>query len=142
MNFARGAIARAARSKTRLEPGSPFPRGRSFPDMATGLSRLDRAHTRDTTRGWCGAAVAKASDVRSVGLDAELDEALEANLFRRVLTEPEVAFVTAEPEATRGFLAKLVFSAKECVYKCLLPLSSELLDFKDVELTRPIVGRF
>jgi 4'-phosphopantetheinyl transferase EntD len=100
------------------------------------------AHTRDATRGWCGAAVARTSAVRSVGLDAELDEPLEAKLFRRVLTDAELTWVTAEADATRGFVAKLVFSAKECVYKCQHPLSSEFLDFRDVELTPPSEGRF
>jgi 4'-phosphopantetheinyl transferase EntD len=93
------------------------------------------AHTRNRERGFCGAAVARASDVRSVGLDVELDTPLERALWSRVLTENERALLEQGPESLRGFLSKLVFSAKECAYKCQYPLSRQFLEFHDVEVS-------
>jgi len=52
-----------------------------------------------------------------------------------VLTAKERALIEARPEPERGFLGKLVFSAKECVYKCQYPLSRQFLEFADVEVT-------
>jgi len=94
-------------------------------------------HTRDRGRGFCGAAVARASVVRAVGIDAEFDEPLEKKLWRRVLTKREAAWISARPEAEQGFLGMLVFSAKESVYKCQYTLSQEFLEFAEVELEPP-----
>jgi 4'-phosphopantetheinyl transferase EntD len=93
------------------------------------------AHTRAKDRGWCGAAVARASTVTALGLDAEIDEPLEHKLWERVLTPAERAFILGHPEHEQGFLAKLVFSAKECTYKCQYPRSLQFLEFADVEVT-------
>jgi 4'-phosphopantetheinyl transferase EntD len=93
------------------------------------------AHTRNRERGFCGVAVARASEVRSVGLDVELDTPLERALWRRVFTERERGRIEQEPEPAQGFLGKLVFSAKECAYKCQYPLSRAFLEFQDVEVT-------
>lgn len=93
------------------------------------------AHTRSRERGFCGAAVARASDARSLGLDVEFDTPLERALWARVLTEGERALIEQRPESLRGYLSKLVFSAKECAYKCQYPLSKQFLEFHDVEVT-------
>ena len=93
------------------------------------------AHTRSRERGFCGAAVARAAEVRSVGLDVERDEPLARNLWQRVLTAGEQARIEEKPESEQGFWGKLVFSAKECAYKCQYPLSRQFLEFADVEVT-------
>jgi 4'-phosphopantetheinyl transferase EntD len=99
-------------------------------------------HTRARDRGWCGAAVARAAGVRAVGIDAEFDEPLEPKLYERVLTPGERSRLTELPEAERGRYAKLVFSAKESVYKCQYPLSRTFLEFKDVEISVETGGAF
>jgi 4'-phosphopantetheinyl transferase EntD len=93
------------------------------------------AHTRNRERGFCGAAVARAADVRSLGLDVELDAPLERALWVRVLTDRERALIEERAESLQGFLGKLFFSAKECAYKCQYPLSRQFLEFHDVEVT-------
>jgi 4'-phosphopantetheinyl transferase EntD len=91
-------------------------------------------HSRTRNRGWCAASVARSSDVRSIGIDGELDEPLERKLWARILLPSEQAFIEARAEAEHGYLAKLFFSAKEATYKCQYPLSREFLEFSDVEL--------
>ena len=74
------------------------------------------------------------SDARAVGIDGEVDEPLERKLWTRILLPSEEAFVLAHPDELRGFLGKLVFSAKEATYKCQYSLTREFLDFADVHV--------
>jgi 4'-phosphopantetheinyl transferase EntD len=100
-------------------------------------------HSRARNRGWCAAAVARKTDVRSIGIDGELDEPLERKLWSRILLPSEQAFIEARADAEHGYLAKLFFSAKEAFYKCQYPISREFLEFSDVELTAdPESGSF
>lgn len=92
------------------------------------------AHTRAEERAFCGAVVAHSFAARSLGLDVELEAPLEPKLWKRILREREVEWISGLPEAERGFSAMVVFSAKESVYKCQHALSRTFLEFADVEL--------
>ena len=115
-------------------PNVPVPQGSDrapvWPEGIVGSI----SHTSRSGLFWCGAAVAHAEKARSLGLDAEIDEPLEQRLYSRVLTRQERSRLGDEPAELRGFLAKLVFSAKECVYKAQYPLSKAFLEFADVEV--------
>jgi 4'-phosphopantetheinyl transferase EntD len=101
------------------------------------------SHTRRGSFGYCCAAVARASDLSAIGVDAEADEPLERALFARVMTPHELSLLGATEEAEQGLLGKLVFSAKESVYKCQHPLSGVFLEFTDVEVALDLAaGRF
>jgi 4'-phosphopantetheinyl transferase EntD len=78
------------------------------------------------------AVAATATRMRSIGVDLEPDVALDADLVRRVCRPEEVARVPASVALSRW--AKLVFSAKESVYKCIAPLTGVFLEFEDVEI--------
>lgn len=94
----------------------------------------------DTT---CVAAVARASQVRSLGIDVEDDTPLARDLVATVCTLEERAWLATQPEETRGRLAKLIFSAKEAVYKCQYPVSHRVLDFDAVLVTPDVdTGQF
>jgi 4'-phosphopantetheinyl transferase EntD len=88
------------------------------------------AHT-DT---FCIAAVARRGAVRSLGVDAEPDEPLEAELWKSICTPHDLDRLTAAPSAVRGRLARVVFSAKECIYKVQYPLTGVFLEFHDADL--------
>ncbi len=81
------------------------------------------------TRTWCAAAVARRADVRSVGLDVEQDAPLRPKLWDTVCTRRDLAWLQAQPEAARGWLAKALFSAKEAAYKAQYLLTAQLLGF-------------
>lgn len=81
-----------------------------------------------------GGVDGEASAVRALGLDVEADVPLEEELRASVLTERELAWLDEQPQAERGALAKLVFSAKEAVYKAQYTFSRTMLDFHEVEL--------
>ena len=82
--------------------------------------------------GYRGCAVALAEDVRSLGIDAEVNAPLPAGVLRRV------AF-GRERELEGGHegtcLDRLLFSAKEAVYKAWYPMMGRGLSFEDVEIS-------
>jgi 4'-phosphopantetheinyl transferase EntD len=85
--------------------------------------------------GYCAAAVAPSSALRSIGIDAEVNNPLPDGVDRHVLTEAELAW-TAEIGAADGInWPTLIFSAKESVYKAWHPLTREWLGYLDAEVT-------
>jgi len=78
----------------------------------------------------CAVAVARAADgFRSLGLDIEPATGIKPELLRIVCLPEERAYLDAQPAGERGLLSKMIFSAKECAYKCQYPLSRAFLDF-------------
>ncbi len=87
------------------------------------------------TRGYCGVAVARASSgLQSLGLDAEPEEEIRDEIVRRVTTGREQAAIARLDGVERGIMGRLLFSAKESVYKCQYPLTRRFLEFGDVEI--------
>jgi 4'-phosphopantetheinyl transferase EntD len=84
------------------------------------------------TDTWCAAAVARAEDLRSLGIDLEAATPLKEALWRRVCTEKEREWLRQLPNS--GLMGKVLFSAKESVYKCQYPLTTRFLGFHAVEL--------
>ena len=141
----RDAIEGAA--QTRVEQ---FTAGRVCSRMA--LGRLGVAATTPIERGedrapvwppgfigsishtdtWCAAAVARAGDLRSIGIDLEPATPLKEALWRRVCTTDERERLRQRPDP--GLMGKVVFSAKEAVYKCQYPLTTQFLGFHAVEV--------
>lgn len=86
------------------------------------------------TRGLCVAMVARAGAIRGIGVDLELSDPLPADLWPEVLTIAERADLDRLPDADRGRTAKLIFSAKECTYKCIYPQIQTVLGFWEMEI--------
>jgi 4'-phosphopantetheinyl transferase EntD len=91
--------------------------------------------------GYRAAAVAYARDVLTIGVDAEPDEGLPAGVL-------DVVAVPREQERLRHLAAaapatcwdRLLFSAKESVYKAWFPLTGQWLDFQDVDISIDAAG--
>lgn len=92
------------------------------------------------TRGLCVAAAARRADIRSLGIDAEPDEPLEPDLWDTICTDEEIAWLGGQPAESRGRLARILFSAKESVFKCQYPVTRDWLDFKDVTIRLGATG--
>jgi 4'-phosphopantetheinyl transferase EntD len=83
----------------------------------------------------CVAAVARADDgYLSIGLDIEPAQDLPDDILDTVCTIAEIEWLARQPLARRGLLARLIFSAKECTYKCQYPLTRRLVDFHAFEV--------
>ncbi|MEU2391455.1 nuclear transport factor 2 family protein [Streptomyces sp. NPDC007369] len=90
------------------------------------------------TEGVCAAAVAPAADVAGIGIDIEPAQPLPDEVLNLVCTPGERHQL---PPGTSALLfAKVVFSAKESVYKVLYPLTGRFWDFHDVELSLDLPG--
>ncbi|KXK59657.1 4-phosphopantetheinyl transferase [Micromonospora rosaria] len=81
------------------------------------------------TRGYCAAAAARSSEIRSVGMDAERIKELDPGV-RRLICLPEEEERGARLPAGVPWPIVL-FSAKETVYKVWHPVVGSWLDFHD-----------
>lgn len=80
------------------------------------------------------AVVARSTDAWGLGLDVELLEPpLDPKLQRLLLTPGEMSHVQAL-EAIEPSAAKILFSAKESVYKCVFPRTRWRLDYQEVDV--------
>ena len=80
----------------------------------------------------CFAAVARNTDIRSLGIDVEQADPLQENLLNMICTQEEQAWLNTLSDGL--FWAKLIFSAKESVYKTYFPLCNTYLDFLEATL--------
>lgn len=118
---AREALARLQHEAVALPIGS----GRAPvwpPGIIGSISHID---------GIAIAAVARTSDLGALGIDVENGDPLEAELLTLVCREDELAELSVN-NLQPGLGAKLIFSAKESVYKCLWPLTGVFLEFRDI----------
>ena len=127
--FTAGRVcSRIALGRFGVAATTPIPRGEDrapiWPDGFTGSI----SHT-DT---WCAAAVARRVDVRCVGIDLEPATPLKESLWRRVCTADERDRLRSLPDS--GLMGKILFSAKEAVYKCQYPITGQFLGFHAVDL--------
>jgi 4'-phosphopantetheinyl transferase EntD len=82
----------------------------------------------------CVCAVAKRSAFACVGIDLEPDEPLDDEVIPTICTLEELRQASAAPECGGGSSARLIFSAKECVFKTLFPITRTELEFHQVQL--------
>lgn len=84
--------------------------------------------------GACVALVAQAGTLRAVAVDVEPDADLPGELVPVVCSESERAWLSGLAPGMAGRMARLIFSAKECVYKLQFPVTGKLLEFSDMEV--------
>jgi 4'-phosphopantetheinyl transferase EntD len=85
--------------------------------------------------GHCAAAVARQdrASITSLGLDAEPAQPLPEEIVHRVLTAGEQDWLLRRGRDSLPW-DRLVFSAKESVFKCLFPVERRYIDFHEVEI--------
>ena len=133
------ACARTALAALGLPPG-PILRGeRGAPQWPPGI-----VGSITHCAGYRAAAVARDRDVRAVGLDAEPDQALPEGVLRLIALPPERDRLRDLAAAAPGpCWDRLLFSAKESVYKAWFPLTGRWLGFEDADVTvNPADGTF
>ncbi len=84
--------------------------------------------------------IAPAQEVAGIGVDIETLAQESFDLLEEVMSETErtTLLVTS---GERPHLAKLLFSAKEAVFKCQFPLTGKWLEFKEVNLVLDFTNR-
>lgn len=80
----------------------------------------------------CIAAVALKEHYAALGVDIEPATPLDVDLVAVICTPTERAWLANEPDP--GLAAKVIFSAKEAVYKAQYPLTGKVIGFDAVTL--------
>ena len=97
------------------------------------------SHTDD----YCVAAVAWQHVVQSLGVDIEKVQSLTASVRESICTPQESTWIEELPRSRRDWGTLLIFSAKECFFKCVQPLTGCWWEFKDLITTfSPTVSMF
>src|SRR6202011_411228 len=94
--------------------------------------------------GYRASAVARLTDLRAIGVDAEPHAALPAGLLSVIATPDERSALGALSARRAGTCwDRLLFSAKESVFKAWFPLAGRWLGFGDAVITiDPEAGTF
>ena len=85
--------------------------------------------------GYRAAAVARTTELAAIGIDAERNTPLPAGVLELIALPPERGML-ADLMAARPAVAwdRLLFSAKESVYKACFPLTGEALGFRAADV--------
>jgi 4'-phosphopantetheinyl transferase EntD len=83
--------------------------------------------------GYRAAAVARTANLASIGIDAEPDDPLPDGVLSLIATPDELNRMPTRRDQA-GRLGRLLFSAKEAVYKAWFPLTRSWLGFEDAQI--------
>ncbi|MFJ5303653.1 4'-phosphopantetheinyl transferase [Streptomyces sp. NPDC088350] len=124
------ACARRAMEKLGVPPRPILPGAHGAPTWPTGV-----IGSMTHCDGYCAAALARSADLASLGIDAEPHAPLPDGVLPSVSLPAEqerLARLTAERPAVHW--DRLLFSAKESVYKAWFPLTGKWLDFSEADI--------
>ncbi|MEU3265530.1 4'-phosphopantetheinyl transferase family protein [Streptomyces bacillaris] len=125
------ACARRAMGRLGLEPVAVLHGKRGMPLWPEGI-----VGSLTHCEGYRAAALARAGDVLSLGIDAEPHAPLPDGVAELVVLPSErERFAAAGGEAGDIHWDRLLFSAKESVFKTWYPLTLTELDFEEADLT-------
>ncbi|MFF6779451.1 4'-phosphopantetheinyl transferase superfamily protein [Streptomyces sp. NPDC012510] len=133
------ACARRAMEKLGVAPRAIVPGERGAPGWPDGLTG-----SMTHCEGYGAAALVRATDLASLGIDAEPHDALPRGVLAAIALpaeETRLRRLTADHPSVHW--DRLLFSAKESVYKAWFPLTGRWLDFSeaDIELSVDPGGR-
>lgn len=130
--------ARLAMMRLGIPPAAVVPGPQRSPTWPAGV-----VGSMTHCTGYRAAALAHASDLLSVGIDAEPHEPLPEGVDRLVVMPDEqdrLARLSAvDPHTHWG---RILFSAKESVFKAWFPLTASWLGFEDASVTIDVSGTF
>jgi 4'-phosphopantetheinyl transferase EntD len=131
------ACAREALAQLGVAPVPILPGERGAPGWPDGI-----VGSMTHCDGYRGAAVARTGDVVTIGLDAEPDGPLPDGVLAVVSLPEEREHLSGLPDDRGVHWERLLFSAKESVYKAWFPLTRRWLDFLEARITIDPAGRF
>ena len=86
------------------------------------------------TGKWCAAVVARAQEIRSVGVDVADVRSVGPELWPILCTSSEREWLSTLPPEKQSLGATALFSAKESVFKAQYPLTRRMLGYQAVEI--------
>ena len=132
------ACAREALARLGLPPAPILPGPRGEPGWPAGV-----VGSMTHCDGYRACVLGRAAGVRAIGLDAEPDGALPDGVLGMVSLPPEREMLAGLATRAPGpSWDRLLFCAKESVYKAWYPLAGRWLDFSEAEVTLDPGGTF
>jgi len=134
------SCARTALARLGIPPAPIMPGVRGAPQWPPGI-----VGSMTHCAGYRACAVAREQDIITIGVDAEPDDCLPDGVLDAIIaTADERARVSALLSSAPGpSWDRLLFSAKESVYKAWFPLTRRWLDFGEAVVTiDPVAGTF
>lgn len=123
--------ARAALGRLGVPEQPILPGDRGAPQWPTGI-----VGSMTHCAGYRAAAVARRPEVATIGVDAEPHDVLPGGVLADIASASERAMLThLAADAPAACWDRLLFSAKEAVYKAWFPLTGRWLDFAEAEVT-------
>ena len=86
------------------------------------------------TEHFCAVVVAEKTGLSGVGIDSEISGRVKSELWKRILTAAERAWLDTLEVSQQAAAATLIFSAKEAFYKSQYPLMRQKLHFQDATI--------
>lgn len=132
------ACARTALARLGVPPAPIVPGRRGAPGWPVGvvgsLTHCD---------GYRAAVVARSGHAAAIGIDAEPHDPLPQLVLAAIaLPQERIRLARLAESASQVCWDRLLFSAKESVYKAWFPLTGHWLDYDQAEITFYPVGRF
>lgn len=128
--------ARRALARFGVPPVAIVPGARGAPRWPAGI-----VGSMTHCAGYRAAAVARAGEIGTLGIDAEPDEPLPAGVERLVAVDQERAWLAEWTDRTPSVCwDRLLFSAKESVYKAWFPVAGRWLGFSDAVVTLTVAA--
>jgi 4'-phosphopantetheinyl transferase EntD len=133
------ACARAGLARLGVPPLPIVPGLRGAPQWPPGI-----VGSITHCAGYRASAIARAEDMITLGLDAEPNDKLPGRVLDAITTAGERAALAALASAPQSpSWDRLLFSAKESVYKAWFPLTRRWLDFEEATIRiNPADGTF
>jgi 4'-phosphopantetheinyl transferase EntD len=123
--------ARAALARLGFPPVPILPGPRGAPQWPPGV-----VGSITHCAGYRASAVARTRDIVTIGLDAEPNDVLPNGVLRVISLSEERSWIEKFMEDGRGVCwDRLLFSAKESVYKAWFPLTQRFLEFAGAAIT-------
>lgn len=130
------ACARRAMARLDVSPVPIVPGERGAPRWPRGL-----VGSMTHCEGYRAAALARSVDLASIGIDAEPHEPLPDGVFAYVSLPAEQSKISLlSSQYPSVHWDRLLFSAKEAVYKAWFPLTGEFLKFDEANISLDITG--
>jgi 4'-phosphopantetheinyl transferase EntD len=130
--------ARLALARAGIRPAPIMPGPSGAPQWPAGM-----VGSMTHCDGYRAAAVGRAEKFAAIGIDAEPHDALPAGVLARVAREPErTALAELRGRAPAFCWDRILFSAKESVFKAWSPMTGRRLAFAEAEVSLDPSGAF
>lgn len=130
------ACAREALGALGFPPVPLVPGSHGAPTWPSGI-----AGSMTHCTGYRAAAVARTGDVAALGIDAEPNRPLPSGVLSVIASPEEVSALRGLPGVGVAW-DRLLFSAKESVYKAWYPIAQRWLEFQEAVVTLDPAGTF